>query len=355
MLRHERYVSKSKWDKVRDNLKGFLSAILIALAIRVFIGEPYKIPTPSMYPTILRGDMIMANKFWYGVRIPVLDWKLPGFSSPELGDIVLFQTPTYTSPGKFSELINFVTFGLTGLDNTMDNPKYYIKRVVASSGDELVIYDPRATKFQYQLEINGTKMEFLKGETEKPVFEQSTDYDFYVEKLGDKKHLVQFYRTEYSSSQVYFPQEIKGKIYVPKDGDQITFSIKESYDNLKAVKEAQEAGVLPEMHHMNAISMKIKNKAGEKEIMTTGKIFKALYFTSYVNTLLKPKDVYDMILGNKAVTIEVDDDYYFVMGDNRDNSHDSRYWGFVSHNLLIGSPLFRHYPFSRFGSLDKEK
>lgn len=357
MLRHEKYVSKTKWDKVKDNIKGILSAIAIALLIRIFLIEPYKIPTQSMEPTILPSDMIMANKFWYGVRVPVIDWKIPGFSSPEVGDIVLFQTPTYTSPGWFIELSNFVTFGLFGLDNNAGNPKYFIKRTVAASGDVLRIVDPRVNNFAFHIEVNGKKMklkaapgQFTSNDTR---FPGSGNFDFYVEKLGETTHYVQYEKQHYSSSQLRLPQDLQGYIYIPKDGDTLTFIMEESHDNVEALKASKKNSDFVSMHQMDRVRIDIVNGKEKKSIRTTGKIIEKIYKTNYKNTILSNDDVFNLITKGKVV-IKIDEDFFFVMGDNRENSWDSRIWGMVNESFLLGSPLFRHFPFSRFGSLDKD-
>lgn len=353
MLRHEKYVVKTKWDRVKDNLKGFFYAILIALAIRVFLVEPYKIPTPSMYPTILEGDMIMANKFWYGVRVPILNWKLPAFSAPESGDVVLFETPTYQSPGKFRELVNFVTFGIFGLDNTASNPKYFIKRTIGTPGDIVRIHNPKGTDFKYQLEINGEKMPIEPKEF-KGAFEEKAAFTFYIETLKGKKHFIQFLKSRYEISQIYFPQDVHGAIYIPRKGDEITFSIVQSHDNLGALKEGRDAGVFANIHINDLIKMSIKSKSGQaREIETTGAIVKSIYYTNFTNSVLNSADIYGMLLDNKPANKKVEENFYFVMGDNRDNSSDSRFWGMVNQSLIIGNPLFRHWPFGRFGKVDR--
>jgi signal peptidase I len=351
MLKHEHYVVKTRLDKFLTNLKGFFTAVLIALAIRVILIEPYKIPTPSMYPTILEGDMIMANKFWYGIRIPVANIKLPGFSDPSTGNIILFETPTYQSPGKFKELMNFVTFGIFGLDNTNMNPKYFIKRTLGTPGDTMQIINPRTNNFKYQLIINDKEM-LLEPTTFNENFKDKDEYNFFLENLNGKKHFVQYKKSKLDNQEIYFPQDIQGRIYIPKEDDEITFHLIESNDNITAVKEAKQAGVSTFIHSMNVIKLEIKNNGKTKEVMTTGKITQAMYVTDYINTILTKNDVYQLLIDGK-VTKKISEDYYFAMGDNRDNSSDSRYWGLVNQSLLLGSPLFRHYPFSRFGSMDR--
>jgi signal peptidase I len=65
-------------------------AVLIALAIRAFVVEPYRIPSGSMFPTLLIGDHLFVNKFVYGIKIPFTRIRLPGLREPERGDVVVF-------------------------------------------------------------------------------------------------------------------------------------------------------------------------------------------------------------------------------------------------------------------------
>jgi signal peptidase I len=78
--------SESLWDQIRT----ILIAVIIALAIRAFIIEPFRIPSGSMLPTLLIGDHLFVNKFAYGPKIPFTDRRLPGLREPERGDIIVF-------------------------------------------------------------------------------------------------------------------------------------------------------------------------------------------------------------------------------------------------------------------------
>ena len=77
---------ESAWQQIRT----ILIAILIALTIRAFIVEPFRIPSGSMFPTLLIGDHLFVNKFVYGPKVPFSDMRLPGLREPERGDIIVF-------------------------------------------------------------------------------------------------------------------------------------------------------------------------------------------------------------------------------------------------------------------------
>ncbi|PIE61934.1 MAG: signal peptidase I [Desulfobacterales bacterium] len=103
---------KSAW---RENIEAILIAVVIALFIRTFIVQAFKIPSGSMLETLQIGDHILVNKFIYGVKIPFTDGKeLISGKDPERNDIVVFKYPN-------------------------DPSKDYIKRVIAVAGDTIEI------------------------------------------------------------------------------------------------------------------------------------------------------------------------------------------------------------------------
>ncbi|MFQ5454056.1 MAG: signal peptidase I, partial [Candidatus Zixiibacteriota bacterium] len=103
-------------DTVWDNFKQVIAAVIMAIVIKTSIVEAYKIPSQSMEDTLLVGDFLLANKFVYGARIPLFNWRLPGISNPEAGDVVIFIFPR-------------------------DGVTKYIKRCVAVAGDTVEVKD----------------------------------------------------------------------------------------------------------------------------------------------------------------------------------------------------------------------
>ncbi|HCL55385.1 MAG TPA: hypothetical protein DHW82_00010 [Spirochaetia bacterium] len=352
MLGYEKHVSETRWDKIKKNLKGIGVTLLIAMAVRVFLIEPYKIPTKSMYPNIITGDMMMANKFWYGVHIPIINLKLPAFSSPSHGDIVLFQTPTYRSPGVLIELLNFSTFGLFNLDNTADNPKYFVKRTVGIPGDTLTIFDPATTVFSYQIKINDEAAKIKAISPENINTPDKNGFLFYEENLKNHIFVIQYQEKNYSMRDNFMPKGIQGTFYIPKEDDQIEFIMLETHDNIGALVQSRKDGVdYIDIHPMDRIKMIIKNEDFQKEIITNGYIIKRFYSLYHMsNSILSSDELFSLINEGKLKK-EISEDYYFVMGDNRDNSKDSRFWGFLPGRMIIGLPLFRYYPMNRFGKI----
>ena len=109
-------ISVTKRSALRENIEAIIVAIVIALFIRTFIVQAFKIPSGSMKQTLLIGDHILVNKFIYGVKIPFSDITLIPIKNPKRGDIVVFKFPE-------------------------DPKKDFIKRVVGISGDVVEIRD----------------------------------------------------------------------------------------------------------------------------------------------------------------------------------------------------------------------
>jgi signal peptidase I len=107
---------KSKKRLLWEYVEAIVTALILALIIRSFIVQAFKIPSGSMIPTLLIGDHILVNKFIYGTKIPFTDNRLLVFRKPEKGDIIVFKYP--------------------------ENPqKDFIKRVIATEGDIIVEKD----------------------------------------------------------------------------------------------------------------------------------------------------------------------------------------------------------------------
>ena len=99
---------------VKEYVEPILIAVLIALFVRTFIVQAFKIPSGSMEPTLLVGDYLMVNKFIYGIKIPYTEMKFFQFEKPKRGDVIVFVFP-------------------------LDPSKDYIKRVIATEGEKVEI------------------------------------------------------------------------------------------------------------------------------------------------------------------------------------------------------------------------
>lgn len=103
---------KDRRKLLREYVEAIVIALLLALVIRTFVVQAFKIPSGSMIPTLLIGDHILVNKFIYGIKIPFTEKKFLMFNKPERGDVIVFKYP--------------------------ENPqKDFIKRVIAVEGETI--------------------------------------------------------------------------------------------------------------------------------------------------------------------------------------------------------------------------
>ena len=205
-----------------DWTAGLFPVIVAVFVLRSFLFEPFKIPSGSMIPTLLVGDLILVNKFQYGVRLPVLGTKLLANKDPQRGDVMVFHYP---------------------VDPRID----YIKRVVGVPGDEVVYTNQSLT-------INGQPV---------PVQPQGDYYDD-----DSLRYAPKFSETLGAVAHGILVDPKRASIYRPMD------SFVNFRDNCRYTAE--------------------------------------------------------------GVTCKVPAGHYFMMGDNRDNSQDSRYWGFVPDENIVG-------------------
>ncbi|MBL8320013.1 MAG: signal peptidase I [Burkholderiaceae bacterium] len=219
----ERILTQPWW---LDWTAGLFPVILAVFLLRSFLFEPFKIPSGSMVPTLLVGDLILVNKYHYGIRLPVINRKIVANNDPQRGDVVVFRYP---------------------VDPRVD----YIKRVVGVPGDEVAYLNQRLT-------ING-----------KPVDVQS---------LGD-----------------YYDE-----------------------DSLRYAPQFSET--LGTANHRILVDPKRQvYYGGESRSFPNGQNCR---YTA------------------EGVVCKVPDGHYFMMGDNRDNSQDSRFWGFVPDENIVGKAFF---------------
>lgn len=127
----EKEFGKKIKSGLRENIEAIAVAVVLALFIRTFVVQAFKIPSGSMKPTLLIGDHILVNKFIYGIKIPFRDKPVIPIAKPKRGDIVVFKFPE-------------------------DPSKDFIKRVIGVEGDVIEIRDK-------QLYVNKQRMESSHG------------------------------------------------------------------------------------------------------------------------------------------------------------------------------------------------
>lgn len=106
---------------IREYAEAIVIAILLALVIRAFVVQAFKIPSGSMKPTLLIGDHILVNKFIYGIKVPFTNYELIHISNPKRGDIVVFEYPVDTSKDFIKRVV-----GLPGDTIRIENKVVYV-------------------------------------------------------------------------------------------------------------------------------------------------------------------------------------------------------------------------------------
>ena len=165
-------------EAIREQVVTLVLAVVIALLIRSVVIEPFRIPSGSMFPTLLIGDHLFVNKFIYGAKIPFTDYRLPAWREPKRGDVVVFEV---ARPGLGSGVR--ASTAILPADRRPDSPREdFVKRIVGLPGDRIEVKLDR-------LLVNGEEVPWIDVSRD---FEDDHDnqLDVYEESLGDCTHAI---------------------------------------------------------------------------------------------------------------------------------------------------------------------
>lgn len=352
----------------REWIDSVVFAVVAATLIRFFFFEAYTIPTPSMESSLMVGDFLFVSKMHYGVRTPktplqvplthqkiwgtdlpsystLLDLpikRLPGFSEVKQGDAVVFNVPNYLPDG----------------DAPVDLRTYYIKRCIGTPGNTLEIRDT-------QVYINGKPMENpAKMQHEYLLKVKETLDDEFFDKYDVTNGVDATGQPNFNWQEVQLTSQDSSIVGLH---DYVVNTSSSNIEEFKKLKSFVSVEILKAP----------KGTPDGEDSMTKDDGSTAMFGRSYVwnkdnyGPLLIPKegstiqldsinvDKYKYVIkyyeGNKNVeiegyTIKIDgkiiksytfkQDYYFMMGDNRHHSADSRYWGFVPADHVVGKAVF---------------
>lgn len=375
-----KHLEKKKSSKAYKEIAGWIEAILfaviVAFAIRMYFIEMYVIPTSSMEKTLLVGDYLGVNKFYYGTKMPntplsfpfvhnvnplkpnqksYLEWiknpyrRLKGVDKVKRNDVVVFNYPegdtvaTVAPQNNYYQLVRH--YGRDAVKkqsdimvHPVDKRDNYIKRAVAVPGDVFQVKDG----YVY---INGIKEQVRDGV--QFTYEIKTDGSLSaskIEELGVTAEDMQFNR----------------------DGKTLTVLLPESkLEEAKAIKGVESIEriyfIEPDLDvfpHDTTIYKWGVDSFGPLEIPSKGSTVKLtkenlpIYdriIRVYEGNELEIKGDEIFINGQKSDSYTFNMDYYFMMGDNRHNSLDSRFWGFVPEDHVVGKASFVWF------SVDKNK
>lgn len=332
-------VAKAKeWAK--SWLDAALWAAIAAIIIRTFFFEAYRIPTPSMEQSLLTGDFLIVSKMNYGPRTPMtlgipftsihlqgvtLPWfRIPGFQNIKRNDIVVFNYPVDAKA--ISQKTN------------------YIKRAVAIPGDELAIYDK-------VLHINGEPAEVF--ETYEQLYTVTMRESL---RLSDSR--VRLVGGSLLGSEapgtyvVNMTESVAEEVLSWSEVEAITPRMRPSSANDYVQHNFSfRRGMSGNQDHIDPFTVPYKGME-----LTLSEENWAVYrdvVERYERNEVQQRDGSFIINGEPTSTYIVQSDYYFMMGDNRDNSEDSRHWGFVPDDHVIGKPAIVYFSWNHERNLPR--
>ena len=331
---------KKKKSELRTWVEAIAFAVVAAHILRTFFIEAYTIPTSSMEKSMLIGDFLFVSKLAYGPRVPMtpvavplVHHTIPGTKKKSYSEIV--KVPYHRMKGlgdiKRNDCVVF-NWPAEKLNRPVDKKENYVKRCVGIAGDKIEIVngqlmvndEPQAEpegmkkQFTYNVKTKGSglnpKLLYKKFDiTEGSRGSNMNEYNLFLtdealeglNEFKNVKSITQNIDTTYNSPQYYFPNnndhlwniDNYGPILIPKKGSSIDLTM-ENIDLYKDIIEIYEENTL---------------KISENNI--------------YINDSLTSSYKFKM-------------NYYWMMGDNRHNSADSRMWGFLPENHVVGKALF---------------
>ncbi len=129
-----------------DYARSFFPVILLVLVLRSFLYEPFRIPSDSMMPTLIQGDFIFVNKWRYGLRLPVANWKILDINDPERGDVIVFRKPSDPSLVFIKRLV-----GLPGDRISVSGAQVFVNDRPVALTAEMLYSGPKSEQYPFTM------------------------------------------------------------------------------------------------------------------------------------------------------------------------------------------------------------
>lgn len=369
---------KKKKSKGREWTDAIIFAVVAATVIRVFFIEAYTIPTGSMERSLLVGDFLFVSKVNYGARIPMtpiafpfahhtmpltgtkaywdgVQWKyrrLPGLTNIKRNDVVVFNFPEGDTVALEQQDHNYyemvrslgwkaVNSQFTIVSRPVDKRENYIKRCIGIAGDVvsmkngLVSVNGKPEKLKSTGQITYA-VKFKTSEVNFSIFE-GMGFDLQADITGLSQNTYEFTGTEPMMEQVRkldFVESVQENTKPEGEQDLSVFphdpARKWNVDNFGPITIPKKGWTVK----LDSVTMPLYERS--IRIYEGNKVEKV------------GKDW--MINGQKADSYTFKMDYYWMQGDNRHNSLDSRFWGFVPEDHVVGKALFIWMSYNDKGS-----